>query len=179
VAVAGAFVFFSSQGKSASSQVPQAKEVDSAQSFTYSCQQYLFTRAEATFYRALQAAIAGQYLVFGKVRVADVLKPQTDNRGDWQRAFNKISAKHFDFVLCDSDSLKVLATVELDDSSHQRVDRVKRDDFLNQAVASAGLPLIRFPVQAAYDPETIQRHIAQALGSAMPQPIRKARPRPK
>lgn len=179
VAVVGAFALSSSQGKSGSSQVPPAKEADSAQTFTYSCQKYLFTRAEATFYRALQEAIAGQYLVFGKVRVADVLKPQTDNRGDWQRAFNKISAKHFDFVLCDSDSLKVLATVELDDSSHQRVDRVKRDDFLNQAVASAGLPLLRFPVQATYDPETIQRHIAESLSSEMPKPVRKARPRPK
>ena len=65
VAVAGAFVISSSQGKSGFSQLSPAKEADSAQTFTYSCQNYLFTRAEATFYRALQEAIAGQYLVFG------------------------------------------------------------------------------------------------------------------
>lgn len=166
----------SSQGTAKPSTPAQAasdKTADTFQAYAYSRQKSLFTRAELSFYRALQEATTDQYLVFGKVRVADVLKPQTENRGDWQRAFNKISAKHFDFVLCDRDSLKVLAAVELDDSSHQRVDRIKRDDFLNQAVESAGLPLIRFPVQTAYDREAIQRHIAQTLG--LPQP-EKAKP---
>ncbi|MGB7316106.1 MAG: DUF2726 domain-containing protein [Nodosilinea sp.] len=161
----------SSRGTAKPSTPAQAasdKASDTAQTYAYSCQKSLFTRAEISFYRALQEATTEQYQVLGKVRVADVLKPQTENRGDWQRAFNKISAKHFDFVLCDRDRLKVLAAVELDDSSHQRVDRVKRDDFLNQAVKSAGLPLIRFPVQTAYEQEAIQHHIAQALG--LPQP---------
>nr|WP_242024846.1 DUF2726 domain-containing protein [Leptolyngbya sp. FACHB-60] len=159
----GAIAILSRQTNSTSSKLTQNR-ADAAQAYHYSCQKCLFTQAETTFYHALQKATQSQYLVFGKVRVADVLKPQTDNRGDWQRAFNKISAKHFDFVLCDPASLKVLAAVELDDSSHQRVDRVKRDDFLNQAVKSAGLPLIRFPVQTAYDREDMQHHIAQTLG---------------
>ncbi|MBD2109558.1 DUF2726 domain-containing protein [Nodosilinea sp. FACHB-13] len=126
-----AIALLSRQANSTSPKPTQAHGTDTAQSYSYSYQKYLFTQAETTFYHALQNATQSQYLVFGKVRVADVLKPQTDNRGDWQRAFNKISAKHFDFVLCDRASLKVLAAVELDDSSHQRVDRVKRDDFLN------------------------------------------------
>lgn len=172
----GALALLGSQKKMTPPQSTQGSDNNAAQSYTYSCQNYLFTRTELTFYRALQAATQGEYLVFGKVRVADVLKPQTDNRGDWQRAFNKISAKHFDFVLCDPTSLKVLAAVELDDSSHQRGDRVKRDDFLNQAVKSAGLPLIRFPVQTAYDREAIQHHIAQILG--LPQ-TEKAKPKTK
>lgn len=160
----GVLALLGNQGKLKPPQSSEGSENNAAQSYTYSRQKYLFTRTELTFYRALQTATQSQYLVFGKVRVADVLKPQTDNRGDWQRAFNKISAKHFDFVLCDPANLRVLAAVELDDSSHQRVDRVKRDDFLNQAVKGAGLPLIRFPVQTAYEQEAIQRHIAQTLG---------------
>nr|WP_242019833.1 DUF2726 domain-containing protein [Nodosilinea sp. FACHB-131] len=169
---AGAIALLSRQAHSTSSK-PTQNGADAAQSYPYSRQKYLFTLAETTFYHALQNATQSEYLVFGKVRVADVLKPQTDNRGDWQRAFNKISAKHFDFVLCDRDRLTVLAAVELDDSSHQRGDRIKRDDFLNQVVKSAGLPLIRFAVQTAYDREAVQRHIAQTLG--LP-PSEKAKP---
>ncbi|MGG6238744.1 DUF2726 domain-containing protein [Nodosilinea sp. AN01ver1] len=186
VVVAGLSVLANSKGATSKSsalrQTASVPEAEIAQTHAYSRQKYLFTRAELSFYRALQAAAAEQYHVLGKVRVADVLKPQTENRGDWQRAFNKISAKHFDFVLCDRDSLSILAAVELDDSSHQRSDRIKRDDFLNQAVKSAGLPLIRFPVQPAYDRDAIQQHIAQTLGLPQPKQVKpevkpkKARP---
>lgn len=175
----GAIALLSRQANSTSPQPTQEHGPDTAQAYSYSCQKYLFTRAETTFYHALQNAVQSQYLVFGKVRVADVLKPQTDNRSDWQRAFNKISAKHFDFVLCERASLKVLAALELDDSSHQRVDRVKRDDFLNQAVVSAELPLIRFPVQESYEPAVIQRSISQSLKSTKSKPVLKGRDRSK
>lgn len=182
VVVAGLTVLSSSQGAKSKPSIPAQvvsdKETHTAQTYTYSRQKSLFTKAELSFYRALQEATTEQYQVLGKVRVADVLKPQTENRGDWQRAFNKISAKHFDFVLCDRDSLKVLAAIELDDSSHQRVDRVKRDDFLNQAVKSAGLPLIRFPVQTAYEREAIQRYIAQALGLPQPEKVKPEKVKP-
>ncbi|PSN76757.1 hypothetical protein C8B47_25650 [filamentous cyanobacterium CCP4] len=175
VVIAGLSLLASSQGtaKPSSARAASDKASNSVQTYAYSRQKFLFTRAELSFYRALQAATTEHYQVLGKVRVADVLKPQTETRGDWQRAFNKISAKHFDFVLCNRDSLSVLAAVELDDSSHQRSDRIKRDDFLNQAVKSAGLPLIRFPVQSSYDRDAIQHHIAQTLG--LPQP-KKAKP---
>ncbi|OKH44828.1 hypothetical protein NIES30_21600 [Phormidium tenue NIES-30] len=191
VVVAGLTVLASSQGAAKPSIPARAasdQETNTAQTYTYSRQKSLFTKAELSFYRALQEATTDRYQVLGKVRVADVLKPQTENRSDWQRAFNKISAKHFDFVLCDRDSLKVLAAVELDDSSHQRVDRVKRDDFLNQAVKSAGLPLIRFPVQTTYDRDAVQDHISQTLGlpqtetkpkAKLVEPSAKPKPKPK
>lgn len=130
----------------------------------YQLRQTFFSSTEATFYRALQAALVEQFVVLAKVRVADVLKPQKNlNRSEWQRAFNKISAKHFDFVLCDKASLKIIAVVELHQSSRDRSDRSKPDDFLSQAVASAGLPRIRFTAATAYLPEVIQSTVAQAL----------------
>lgn len=93
-----------------------------------------------------------------------MIQPQrTPNRSEWQRAFNKISAKHFDFVLCDPSSLQVVAAIELDDSSHSQSKRVQRDDFLNQAVATAGLPLVRFPVRKSYIAAQIQSKVQRSL----------------
>ncbi|MEN7973211.1 MAG: DUF2726 domain-containing protein, partial [Verrucomicrobiota bacterium] len=40
-------------------------------------------------------------------------------------------------------TLAIVAAIELDDKSHQRKDRIKRDQFLNQVMESAGVPLIR------------------------------------
>ena len=41
-----------------------------------------------------------------------------------QAAFNRISSKVLDFVLCDPNNLAIIAAIELDDSSHKRNDRI-------------------------------------------------------
>ena len=66
----------------------------------------VFTPAERSFYGVLKLACEDKAVVFGKVRIADILKPRKGlNRSQWQIAFNKISAKHFDFVLCNPKNL--------------------------------------------------------------------------
>ncbi|KEA61748.1 putative queD like [Marinobacterium lacunae] len=67
----------------------------------------LFTAAERSFLGVLDSIIdPQQHRVFGKVRVADLIEPEPNrNRSQWQKAFNRISAKHFDFVICKADDL--------------------------------------------------------------------------
>ncbi len=66
----------------------------------------LFTPAERSFLGVLNQAVGENAQIFGKVRVADVIAPKKGMpRSDWQKAFNKISGKHFDFLLCDKDNL--------------------------------------------------------------------------
>ena len=111
----------------------------------------LFTPAERSFFGVLSQAVGDDALIFGKVRVADVLTPQkSTDKGVWQIAFNKISAKHFDFVLCRKDDLTFLCAIELDDRSHNSAKTQIRDAFLEEACQSADFPLIRFPAKSAY-----------------------------
>jgi len=111
----------------------------------------LFTPAERSFLGVLESAISEQYRIFGKVRVADVMSPKKGmDRKNWQTAFNKISAKHFDYVLCCKDTLKVIAVIELDDKSHNKKSAQARDKFLESACESASLHLIRFPAKSGY-----------------------------
>ncbi len=126
----------------------------------------LFTVAESKFLVSLDEAVSDKYRIFGKVRVADVIAPEKGlNRSDWQVAFNKISAKHFDYVLCSKDDLVVVAAIELDDSSHLSKKAISRDAFLENACASAKLQLIRFPVKSSYDARIISDQIESQLGS--------------
>lgn len=61
----------------------------------------------------IDPAVPDTYRIFGKVRVADILSQQTAlDRTNWLIAFNKISAKHFDYVLCCQDTLEVIAAIE-------------------------------------------------------------------
>src|SRR5690554_3111749 len=100
----------------------------------------LFTPAEKSFLLALEAAVGNKIRIYGKVRVADILTPDLSRQAKtWMTAFNKISAKHFDYVLCHPKTLKVLATIELDDKSHNKSNRRARDKFLEDACKSADL----------------------------------------
>lgn len=60
------------------------------------------------------------------------------------RRKNRISRKHVDFLLCDSQTMRPRVGVELDDSSHAREDRQTRDALVQQVFDAAGLALLRF-----------------------------------
>ncbi len=120
----------------------------------------LFTPAERSFYGVLCQATKGKAIVFGKVRVADILKTKSGlSNKVRQIAFNRISGKHFDFVLCHPDDLSVIATVELDDSSHNTKKSIKRDQFLEAACKSANLILHRFKASHSYQVTEIREAI--------------------
>lgn len=135
-----------------------------SQELPYQKQPALFTPAERSFFGVLTQAVGKDFQVFGKVRVADVLAVRggLDNQAR-TRAFNQISAKHFDFVLCAPGDLSVLCAIELNDGSHQRNDRKDRDTFLLNACNVAGLPLINFEARRAYVATEICTRIAEHL----------------
>jgi very-short-patch-repair endonuclease len=115
----------------------------------YESQRWMVSRAERSFLGVLEEAVEGRFRIALKVRLADVLKVRSGSgsRGAWQ---NRILQKHLDFVLCTPDTLEIVAGVELDDSSHDRASRRERDDFLDAAMAAAGVPLIRVKAARSY-----------------------------
>jgi ssDNA-binding Zn-finger/Zn-ribbon topoisomerase 1 len=164
-----------------------------AQQFPYKKLAGLFSPAERSFLGVLNQAVGSDCQIFGKVRVADVLTPQKGlARRDWQIYFNKISAKHFDFVLCDKHDLRFLCAIELDDSSHNSKKRITRDAFLVGACQAAEFPLIQFKAKAAYNINDVRQSLAEFLPNApstnanhpaaelapAPKPEPKAEPKP-
>lgn len=118
----------------------------------------LFTAAERSFLGVLDQAIAGRYRVFGKVRIADVIEPAKGlDRSTWTRVFNRIKAKHFDFVLCDPQTLKVKAVVELNDKSHSTSRQIERDEIVGRACADAGLALRMVKARRTYSLEAVRQ----------------------
>ena len=109
----------------------------------YKSQTRLLTPFETAAFRQLVKALGGAAHVAPKVRIADIL--EVDSSGDWKAdksAFLRISQKHVDFVII-SYSGDILFAVEIDDSTHQRPDRQKRDVFVDAAFRSAGVDLFR------------------------------------
>jgi hypothetical protein len=121
------------------------------ETFSYQKSETLFTAAERSFLGVLHQAVGNNAVIFGKVRVADVVEPKAGlSRSARQKAFKKISAKHFDFLLCDKEDLSVACAIELDDGSHNSKRSHERDEFLKEVCGSANIPLIQVPARSAY-----------------------------
>ena len=146
-----------------------AKSKGGSRVYPYQLSKFLLSKAERSFYGVLVQAVGSSGIVFSKVRVADVISPRKgQSRSDWQRAFNAISSKHFDFIVCEPTDCSVKLAVELDDSSHGSSKAQKRDDLLNAACQSAGLPLLRVKAARSYVLEELQRQITGAIS---PKPV--------
>jgi Protein of unknown function (DUF2726) len=146
-----------------------AKTGAGSDGFPYQRNKALFSPAERSFLGALEQAVGGEYRVFGKVRIADVASVRSNpNRAFWQRAFNRISAKHFDFILCKPDDLSIVCAVELDDKSHQQMKRKDRDDFVAGLCIAIDLPLLQIPAQRAYSVPELRSRVSLAISPPPP-----------
>lgn len=74
------------------------------------------------------------------------------NFGQWNNRINRLS---LDYVVCLKDST-VVAAIELDDSSHENQVRREVDRRKEQALKSAGVPLVRWSVKALPDEAKIR-----------------------
>lgn len=121
--------------------------------------------AEASFFLVLTSVVDARYLVFTKVGIRDLLYvPRRTN--NWQSYWNKIDRKHVDFLLCDPETIQPVLAIELDDSSHSREDRRKRDEFVDRVFQAAGLPLRRLPAKNGYSADEVYALLAGAESSA-------------
>jgi hypothetical protein len=118
-------------------------------SFPYRIRDDFLSHAEQSFYLVLKSMMGDHLTICTKVSLADlffVIRPNEN-----KSAFNRINRKHVDFLLCDPKKMTPIFAVELDDSSHERDDRVERDEFVDNVFKAAGLPLIHISVRSSYN----------------------------
>lgn len=126
----------------------------------------LLSPAERVLLDALEQAMGSQGRVFSMVRVADVLDlDRGPGAKAWQPALHQIQSMHFDFVVCEPESMDVICAIELHGDTHAENAWKERDDFLAAACASAGLPLIQLPWQERYDVSEIRSLVLSRLAA--------------
>lgn len=124
----------------------------------------LLTEAEKRFYLVLSEIIGNDYLIFSKVRLADLLYLPKMNNSDYYHYQNKIQSKHVDFLICDKENIKPLLIIELDDSSHLKIDRILRDTLVDKIFENAQMPILRIKNATSYDKENLSNQIKLSLG---------------
>lgn len=106
---------------------------------------YLLTKKEWAFYKGLKP-ITDKYKlhILAKVRLADLVEVKKGlSNSQYSKAFNKIKSKHVDFVLARPANLAILCVIELDDKSHEDINRQQRDFFIDKVCETIKLPIIR------------------------------------
>jgi hypothetical protein len=135
--------------------------------YPYESQRALLSPAELSFFQVLEGAVGAEFRLFAKVRLADIVRVRRGlDASASQTAFNRIQAKHVDFLACDPRTTAIVFAVELDDSSHLLDGRRRRDDFVDQAFAAAGVPIFRFAVRRGYSVQEIRKVIGEKLNGS-------------
>jgi len=123
----------------------------------YSKKDYLLTQTELKFYKILKQITDELNLVIcPQVTLYQIV--QNKNFKD----FNKIQNKSIDFVITEPN-LKIRLCIELDDYTHKKSKRIKRDEFINKLFSDLNIKIIRIPVQNYYDLEYLRNKIKESL----------------
>lgn len=148
--------------KALADKMEQSKIEDAA--LPYTKKTSILTPAEQGFYSVLRDAAANMYHICPKVRMADIIGIENtrDNRKYYQY-FNRIQAKHVDFLLCDPQTLEPVLAIELDDSSHEKHSRQLRDRLVNAIFRNAQIPLVHIKTAHSYDMDSLLSQLEGAL----------------
>lgn len=100
----------------------------------------LLTANELGFYAVLRDALA-EYAVFPQVAMNAFIRPAAGlGAKEYAATRGTFAQKHVDFLVCDPETLAVLAIVELDDQTHC----AEKDAARDRITAAAGYKTLRF-----------------------------------
>ena len=119
----------------------------------YKIKEEFITENELKLYKVLKKVAYELKLdIFTQVALNRIL--EINNRRKQQQLRNRIDRKSIDFVLYDEKTKKIVCCIELDDSTHEREERIERDLFLDKIYKDT-IKLIRIKVQNYYDYDKI------------------------
>ncbi len=132
--------------------------------YPYYARDALLTNTELRFYKTLTQICQRHYPDLGiamQVRIADIINC---SESDWLRGYGpRISAKHIDFVLFEKNTTEIFLCIELDDPSHDKADRKKRDKFVNQVLKAADVNLLRIMTKNMHNQSFILGQIKEFI----------------
>jgi len=133
------------------------------ESYQYKRKEYFITKPEHELYDLLVQLFGFKYYIFPQVRLSTLLDEKVRGQ-NWRGAWSHINRKSVDFVFCDKANIKPLLALELDDASHEKEERIERDEEVERILKDAQLPLIRIENHGQFDRLAIYREITEILG---------------
>lgn len=110
--------------------------------YRYNRKYVIMTEREQEFYKKLKLVCGDSILIFPQIHLSSLFFHNVKGQ-NFKLAFRFINRLSVDFVLVDSRNFKTLLAIELDDSTHNEKDRIKRDLIVNDIFEKANFPFLR------------------------------------
>lgn len=125
--------------------------------FPYEKKERLTTKAESEFFNILQQVVSDSYYIVPQVKLSSIISVSVNGK-EYQKYLNKIDRKTVDFVLFNKQFSPIMV-IELDDHSHDRESRKRRDNFVNELMEKTNLKIIHIKTSYSYNAEEIRNLI--------------------
>jgi hypothetical protein len=124
----------------------------------------LLTNSEKEFYSILEGFLRDDFYLFSKVRIADIVHiPEWYKPYHWAIYWwNRIKSKHVDFLVCHKNTFEPLLVIEVDDPSHLRPERKKRDRLVDFVFRKAKIPILHL-TDESLENKVILEHLITAI----------------
>jgi hypothetical protein len=111
--------------------------------YSYLSKKQIMTNAEKVFYDKLLATLGNDHYIVPQAHLSMFIDHKIKGQ-NWKGAFSVINGKSVDFLIVEKTTQKPVLAIELDDYTHARPDRVKRDAVVVEILNRAGVPLQRY-----------------------------------
>ncbi|WP_201596818.1 DUF2726 domain-containing protein [Psychrobacter fulvigenes] len=122
----------------------------------------IMTDTEVIFFHKLKNALP-EYHIFVQVQLSRVIQSNSDEASERSFWFNRICRQSVDYVIVDNDAQTTLVAIELDDWTHSSKTRQKADDKKDKALASAGIPIVRFHAERLPSADMLRYELMQVI----------------
>lgn len=99
---------------------------------------YLLNIPERNFFELLQKLLPVEYVCYPQVVLSSIISVKTD-KANFYRYFNQINKKIVDFVIFKKQYLEPVLVIEYDGHTHDRKDRIQRDNKVDNILKTAGI----------------------------------------
>lgn len=113
--------------------------------------EYLTTITEKKYYDKLVSWFGEKCYIHCQVSLGSLFifpKQKIFTDEEQKRFFSVCNRMSLDFVLTSKTNNNIICIIELDDESHNREDRKKRDDMLNYLMTETNMPFLRVSVDS-------------------------------
>lgn len=113
----------------------------------YEVRQTMMNSSERVFFETLRRAVSDKFDIYPQVNLDKIFKVKyLGNRFAFNGAKWAIDRRSVDYLLVNRETQSPKLAIELDGSSHERLDRIERDEKVASIFECNGIPLIRFNV---------------------------------
>jgi len=131
--------------------------------FPYRKKSQLLNHTETSLYQQLTNLVGEKFVVFSKVRLADLVLLQRDVQ-DRQVYIDSINSDSVDFLLCDRETTSPELAISCEDYPSKKNQLGQGNSNLVAVLKASGISFLRLQANRSYEPKELRSLIRSEIG---------------